>query len=60
MIFEAPVKAIALGKSGKGKLKATLTNNSPAGRFLIAVVDAGGALSECNENNNIAVFGPIP
>jgi len=59
-IGEGTVKAISVGKSGKGKLKATLIDNNPTGRFLIAVIDAGGAVSECSENNNLAVFGPIP
>jgi len=59
-IGEGLVKALTVGKSGKGKLKATLIDNSPVGRFLLAVIDAGGAVSECNENNNVTAFGPLP
>jgi len=58
-IGEGLVKALTVGKSGKGKLKATLIDNSPVGRFLLAVIDAGGAVAECDENNNVAAFGPI-
>ena len=60
MLAPGEVKAIKVDKSGKAKLKAELVNNDPTGRFLIAVVDATGLVSECSEANNVAVFGPIP
>ena len=30
------------------------------GEFVIAVIDADNAVAECDENNNIIIFGPLP
>lgn len=60
LIGESTGKAIKVNKSGKGKLKAELPDTNPYGRFLIAVIDATNDVSECDEDNNVAVFGPLP
>jgi hypothetical protein len=31
-----------------------------SGQFIMAVLDAGGAVTECDEANNVVVFGPLP
>jgi hypothetical protein len=54
----AKLKA-AKGKDVKLKLKLR-DGETPAGKYLIAVVDAHDDVSEANETNNVALFGPIP
>jgi uncharacterized repeat protein (TIGR01451 family) len=53
--------SIKPGKSAKAKLKMELpAGTSASGRFLIAVMDPDGAVSETDESNNVVVFGPMP
>jgi hypothetical protein len=48
----------AKGKDVKLKLKLK-EGETPTGKYLIAVVDADDNVSEANETNNVAIFGPI-
>lgn len=59
LIGEDTIKALAPGKVGKAKLKTALGNN-PSGKHIIAVIDAGGNVAECDEDNNTAATGPLP
>lgn len=60
------LKKTATGKIKRGKSKTrTLSYRLPkgetvSGKYIIAVIDADGAIPEIEENNNIAVFGPVP
>jgi len=59
------LKQVATGKVKPGKhKKRTLSAKLPAGEsatgeFVIAVVDADNTVAECNESNNVVVFGPV-
>jgi uncharacterized repeat protein (TIGR01451 family) len=59
------LKQVATGtvKLGKPKIK-TLSVNMRGecftGKFIIAVIDAGHTVAECNEDNNVIIFGPLP
>jgi subtilase family serine protease len=33
---------------------------SGSGQFILAVIDADNTVVECDENNNVIVFGPVP
>jgi len=59
-IAESIVKALQAGKSTKAKLKATLSGVDTVGKFVIAVLDAGNAVTECDEGDNTAATGPLP
>ncbi len=36
------------------------TGTSASGEFVIAVIDADNRVAECDENNNVIIFGPLP
>ena len=57
-------QAIGTVKPGKPKQR-TLSAQLPAGvngsgQFIIAVIDPDNAIAECDESDNIVVFGPLP
>jgi len=52
---------VKVGKPKKRTLSAQLPSGmSGSGKFIIAVLDANHTVAECDENNNIIVFGPLP
>ena len=52
--------SVKLSKPKKKTLSANLpTGISGDGKFIIAVIDADNTVAECNEFNNIIVFGPL-
>jgi hypothetical protein len=52
---------IKLDKPKKRTLSAKLpVGVNGAGKYILAVLDADQTLTECNENNNVVVFGPVP
>jgi hypothetical protein len=60
------LKQVATGKvkTIKPKMK-TLSAKLPLGlngseKFILAVIDANNAVGECDETNNVVVFGPLP
>lgn len=53
-------KNLKTGKTKKAKVKIKLTNQPVTGQYLIALADSGNTVSEANEFNNIAVYGPLP
>lgn len=57
---DAILKPIKAGKSKKVKLKAMLNGTSASGKYVIAFVDAGEAVNETDETNNVVVVGPLP
>jgi hypothetical protein len=61
---EPPIKVASAGKLKVGKSKAVKlsvnTTSSSSGKYVIGVIDAGNLVLEGNEENNLAVFGPIP
>ena len=53
--------SVKVGKVKKRKLSAKLpVGVSGSGKYIIAFIDVDGQIDECNEENNIVVFGPIP
>lgn len=60
LLADETVKPIKVGKTGKVKGSVQLTEVDTVGKFVIAVIDSGNAISECNENDNIAVTPPLP
>jgi hypothetical protein len=53
--------AVKVGKIKKRTLSGQLpVGVSASGKFIIAVIDADNTVAECDENNNIIVFGPLP
>jgi hypothetical protein len=57
-VFTGTVKP---GKSKKKKINANLpVGVNGSGKYIFAVVDGLHTLSECNESNNVAIFGPLP
>ena len=60
------LKKAATGKIKAGKSKNTSISysfkpgDSAAGKYIIAVIDAGNAVAEADETNNNISFGPLP
>jgi len=60
------LKKVATGKIKAGKSKNTSisysfkSGNSAAGKYIIAVIDAGNTVAESDETNNNISFGPLP
>ena len=53
--------SIKVGASKAKKLSYSLpVDESATGRYVVAVIDAEGAVTESDEGNNQVVFGPIP
>jgi hypothetical protein len=63
---DAFLKKVATGKIKAGKSKNTSISysfpkgSSAAGKYIIAVIDAGNTVSEADETNNNISFGPLP
>lgn len=61
----APIKSISVAKLKHGKTSTRLLNAKlragalASGKYLIAILDAGKAVSESNEFNNKVVWGPL-
>jgi len=52
---------VKLGKPKKRTLSAKLpVGVNGSGQFILAVIDADNTVAECNEGNNVIVFGPLP
>lgn len=56
---DVTVKKLSPGKTGKAKLKATVTDIGVVGQYILAVIDAGEAVSESDEADNVIPFGPV-
>jgi streptogramin lyase len=60
------LKQVATGTVKLSKtMKRTLSASLPlgvngSGQFILAVIDADDTVAECDENNNVIVFGPLP
>jgi hypothetical protein len=61
LLKQVATGTIKNGKPKKKKLSAKLPPGvNGSGQFIIAVIDADNTVAECNENNNVIVFGPLP
>lgn len=61
IVRDVTLKPVKTNKPRTAKLKVKLTTGVlTAGKYILAVLDAGESIDECDEANNGAVFGPLP
>ena len=60
VIAEETLKAMRPGKAEKITVKPKLDpGTTVSNQFLIAIIDVGNDVDECDETNNIKFFGPL-
>jgi probable HAF family extracellular repeat protein len=58
---DVQVKALPAAGFAQLKLSASAAlAQAPSGSYVLAVLDAGGAVTEADETNNVVAFGPLP
>ena len=61
LLKQAATGSVHPGRPRNRSLSANLPPGvSGSGRFILAVIDADDTVTECNEDNNVVVFGPLP